>query len=174
MPPGRRSCPHRRPRLPHPRTAEPPIAGPAGGYHAAGYDLAALGEPDAVVAVLSPPQADRLPGYRGAGAELVGLDQGATGELEARETHGEAQVVLYPRTGASLPSQGYRLEGEGGEALRSSVDRRAEARRPCPDYDQVIGLFAGWVYRQANSLGEFGVRRVLEHIFALPDGHRRL
>src|SRR5215213_10570844 len=109
-----------------------------------------------------PPQADRLPGHGGAGAELVGLDQDAAGELEAGEAGGKAGVVLYTRGGTSLPSQGYRLEGEGGETLRSPVDRRAEARRPRADYDEVVSLFAGCFYRQADSLGEFGVRRVLE------------
>jgi hypothetical protein len=67
-------------------------------------------------------------GTGGAGAELVGLDQDAGGELEAREARREARVVLYPRRGARLSAQCHRLEGEGGEALRGPVDRRTKTR----------------------------------------------
>ncbi len=86
------------------------VAGPARGDHAACCDLAALGELDPVVVVLLP-QAHRLVRHSGVGAELVGLDQDAGGELEARETRGKARVVLYPRRGARLSTQGYRLQG---------------------------------------------------------------
>jgi hypothetical protein len=75
---------------------EPTVAGPARGYHAACYYFATLGEAYTVVAVL-PFETDRLLGHRGAGTELVGLDQGAAGKLEAGEPYVEAQVVLYSR-----------------------------------------------------------------------------
>src|SRR5215208_4870725 len=75
---------------------EPAVASPGCDYHAAGRDLTAFGELYLVVTVF-PPQTDRLPGHRRAGAELVGLDQDAAGQLETGETGGEARVVLYPR-----------------------------------------------------------------------------
>jgi hypothetical protein len=86
-----------------------------------------------------PPQADCLLRHSGASAEFVGLDQDAGGELEARAASREARVVLYPRRGTCLPSKGHRFEGEGGKALRGPVDRRAEARRPCPNHHEVVG-----------------------------------
>jgi hypothetical protein len=94
---------------------EPAVAGPARGDHAACYYLAALGELDSVVAV-PPFEADRLLGHRGPGAELVGLDQGAAGQLEARETGGEAQVILYPGASARLPPK--------------AIDSRTRVERP--------------------------------------------
>src|SRR5829696_8476373 len=126
-----------------------------------------------VVAVF-PPQTDSLPGHRGAGAELFGLDQDAAGQLEAGETGGEARVVLYARRGTCLPPEGHRPEDEGGEALRSSVDCRAEARRTATHHDEVVGSFQGGIYFEARGAGELKVRRVLQHILSLPDGHRRL
>jgi hypothetical protein len=75
---------------------EPAVAGPCCNYHAACRDLTAFGELDTVVAVL-PPQTDSLPGHCGAGAELVGLDQDAAGQLETGEACGKAGIVLYPR-----------------------------------------------------------------------------
>jgi hypothetical protein len=47
-------------------------------------------------------ETDRLLGHRGAGAELVGLDQDAAGKLEAGEPCVETQVVLYPGARARL------------------------------------------------------------------------
>src|SRR5829696_5523718 len=152
---------------------QPAVAGPCCDYHAAGRDLTALGERYMVVAVF-PPQTDSLPGHCGAGAELVGLDQDAAGELEAREPSGKARVVLYARRGTCLPPKGHRLEGEGREALRSSVDCRAEARRTGTHHDEVVGSFQGGIYFEARGAGELKVRRVLQHILSLPDGHRRL
>src|SRR5829696_5920222 len=75
---------------------EPAVASPCCDYHAACRDLSAFGELYLVVPVF-PPQTDSLPGHRRAGAELVGLDQDAAGQLEAGETGGEARVVLYAR-----------------------------------------------------------------------------
>src|SRR5215213_3080312 len=75
---------------------QPAVASPCCDYHAACRDLTAFGELYIVVTVF-PPQTDRLPGHRRAGAELVGLDQDAAGQLEAGEPGGEARVVLYAR-----------------------------------------------------------------------------
>src|SRR5215218_8288761 len=152
---------------------EPAVARPGCDDHAAGRDLTAFGELYMVVAVF-PPQTDSLPGHCGAGAELVGLDQDAAGQLEAGEACGKARVVLYARRGTCLPPKGHRLEGEGGEALRGYVDLRAEARRTGTHHDEVVGSFQGGIYFEACSAGELKVRRVLEHILSLPDGHRRL
>lgn len=87
---------------PEPGHLQPAVARPGRGYHAACRDFAAFGELDTVVAVPSF-EADRLLGHRRPSPELVGLDQGAAGELETREARWEAQVVLYPRGGARLP-----------------------------------------------------------------------
>src|SRR5829696_2705884 len=151
----------------------PAVAGPARGYHAARCDLDAVGEQDAEVAVL-PPQADRLPWHGGAGAELVGLDQDAAGELETGEAGGEARVILYARGGASLTSQRHRLQGEGGETFRSTVDRGAKARWSRTNHHEVVSLFQGGAHLEARGPGKFGHGRLLEHVFTLPDGHRRL
>jgi hypothetical protein len=147
---------------------EPAVAGPGGGDHAACSHLAALHELDAVVAV-RPVETNRLLGHGGPGAELVGLDQGAAGELEAGQTRGEAQVVLDPGAGASLPAKRHRLQGQGREALRSPVDRRAKAGRSRPDHDQVVGSCRGGVDLEANGPGKLGVGGVLQDVRALPD-----
>jgi hypothetical protein len=71
--------------------------------------------PASVVAI-HPVEPDRLLGHGGPGAELVGLDQGAAGQLEAGQPRGEAQVVLDPGAGASLPP--------------SAIDSRARVGSP--------------------------------------------
>ena len=51
------------------------------------------------------------------GAETVGLEVGALGELFAAETFGEAEVVFDLGAGASLSAGGCGFDDEGAEAL---------------------------------------------------------
>jgi hypothetical protein len=57
---------------------------------------------------------------------------------------------------------------------RARVESPSEARRPCPNYYKVVGSLPGDVHLEAHGAGKLRVRRVLEHVFALPDGHGRL
>jgi hypothetical protein len=66
------------------------------------------------VAVL-PFEAYRLLGHGGAGTELVGLDKGAAGELEAGEPRGKAQFSILDEVPACPPS---------------ATDSRARVKRP--------------------------------------------
>ena len=125
-------------------------------------------------AAVLPPQAGRLLRNGGAGTELISLHEDAAGEFEARQSGGKARVILYPGARARLPTEGDRLEGEGGEALRGPVDRSAEARRTCADHNEVVGPLQGGVYLEARGTGKLQVRRVLQHVLALPDCHGRL
>src|SRR5918999_3336311 len=142
---------------PEARHPQPAVAGPSRGDYAARRDLAALGELNAVEAVLPPPQAYSLLGNSSSGTELVGLDQDAAGEFEAGETNGEARVVLYPGASARLSPQRHRLECERSEALRSPVNRGAEARRPCTDHGEVVGFSPRSVHLEACGARKLGV-----------------
>ena len=80
-------------------------------------------------------------GRRRAGAELARLGDRAAGQLGAADAGREAEVVLDPPRGAGLAAEDGALDHQRVEALRGSVDRRAEARRTAAD-DQQVDLLA--------------------------------
>jgi hypothetical protein len=141
VPPDRPSCRRRRPRLPRPRTAAPRLAwrrsgrtrprnGRGGAPPGCGIGpssrLPRFGPryrhpPRDLCGSGRPPFPGRPPrGGQRWGAELVGLHQGAAGELEAGEPRWEAQVILYSRRGA-------RPAPPRATDSRASVERPSEA-----------------------------------------------
>src|SRR5947208_940196 len=82
-------------------------------------------------------QPDDVAGRDEFGAETYGLPARPLGELRARDAVGKAEVILDPRTLASLAAGGGALDEDGAQPFRRAVHRSAEAGRAAADDDQV-------------------------------------
>ncbi len=87
------------------------------------------------------------------GAEAIGLEEGAVGEIGSAETLGEAEVVFDLGAGAGLAADGLAFDDERAEAFGCGVDAGSEARGPGADDDDVVELLLG-LARHAELGGE--------------------
>ena len=97
-----------------------------------------------------------------AGAELVGLHDGALGQLAAGDAGGEAEVVLDAHAAAGLAARAPCCSSTTVlQPLGGAVDRRGQPRRPGPDHDQVVDLCSSGRRRpRASASSRFeGLRR---------------
>ena len=127
--------------------------GDAGGDEAdVAGELAVIAHADDVVAVLAADVGDAL--GEELGAEAVGLEEGALGELVAGEALGEAEIVLDARAGAGLAADGVGLDDKGAQAFGGAVDARGEPGGTGADDDDVVESSLAWV-RRPMRVGEF-------------------
>ena len=96
------------------------------------------------------------------GAEALGLDVGALGELVAGEAFRKAEVVFdLAGAGSGLAAGGEGLDEEGFEAFGGSVDACGEAGGAGTDDDHVVVLLLG-LGTQADALCDLGGGRLDE------------
>ena len=120
-----------------PRHVEPAVAGAGGDHDGPGCAISrAVVEPHGVVAVALV-QADRLGRHADGGAELLGLDHRAVGQLGAGDAGREAEVVLDPGRGAGLPAGGDRVEHDRRQPFGGAVHGGGEPGRARADDDEV-------------------------------------
>src|SRR5262249_61516113 len=81
-------------------------------------------------------------GRRRTPADLARLRDRAAGQLGARDSGREAEVVLDPAGRSRLAAERRALHDERLEPLGGAVDRRAEAGRAAAD-DEQVDLLAG-------------------------------
>ena len=164
--PGPRSCRRRRARFPGHRTSSPrsadaqyqtprpskstrpgnvgpAIACAAGDDDRARAQPAIVGEPHRHVRARVSRRAferRRLRRNQDLRAELLRLDEGASGQRLARDSGRKAEVVLDARAGTGLAAEGPAIEHDDAKAFRGRVDRGGEARRPGADHGDVEQL----------------------------------
>ena len=90
-------------------------------------------------------------GHGPPGAELLGLQHGALGQLAPGDPGREAEVVLDPRRPGRLAAGGDGVEHRGVEALRRPVDRGREPGGSGADDHQVADLLLGVGLRAART-----------------------
>ena len=81
-----------------------------------------------------------LDGHEALRAEALGLLHRAARQFTAADTGRESQVVLDPRTGASLPAGGMPVEQQRLQAFRGAIHRGRQARRTAADDHQVVDV----------------------------------
>lgn len=97
--------------------------------------------------------ARRDPGRR-SGAELLGLDPRALGEVATRDARREAEVVLDPGRSRQRPAGGHRVEDDGLQALRRRVHGGSQARRAGAHDDEVADLRGGRRHPEPDDVGQ--------------------
>ena len=156
-----------------PRDRQPAVLHAGRDQDRARPQLLAVVQPDRVVVgtLLERRRAGR---DRELGAELLGLQDGAVGQLGAGDAGREAEIVLDARRRPGLAAGGERVQRERVESLRRAVHRRREAGGAGADDDQVADLVLRARERQPEELRELDVARVAQHLAPAPDDHRGL
>src|SRR5262249_46548133 len=120
-----------------PLHAEQAVVGPRGNEEALpGHRLPPLELADLVGVVEA--EAERGGGEGEASPELVGLEQGALGEIRPRDPRGKTEVVLDAHAPTRLAARRHAIEGHGVETLGSPVYGGRETRGPRADHHQVV------------------------------------
>ena len=112
------------------------VAGPGSQDHRPGGDLRAVGERHHVL-VAANVQLGDLAHHRRLGAERPGLVEGAVAQLGTTDAEGKAEVVADQRAGAGLPTDGFAVDHDGAQSLRSGVDGGGQSGRSGTDHDDV-------------------------------------
>ena len=111
--------------------------------------------------------------HQEAGAEFPGLDYGALRQFGAGDPCREAQVVLDPGGGTGLAAGGDRLQCHRVQPVRGAVHGRGRTRRSGTHDDEVAHVLRcvrdRVRDREPDDAGEFGVRRIAQHLLAVPD-----
>ena len=117
-------------------------------------------------------QRHHVPGRDQFRPELHRLPAGPLGQLRARHTVGEAEIVLDPGALAGLAARRDRLHQHRTQAFRRSVHGRAESGRAAADHDQVVEV--GTRLRgQADALGQLGIGRRDQRVAVRRDDERQ-
>ena len=87
-------------------------------------------------------EADDLARDENLRAQALGLPKRPARELRARDAARKAQIVLDSRRRLRLASRRLLLDHDRAQALRGSVHRRGEARRPAANDDGIVFLKA--------------------------------
>ena len=155
-----------------PSTPEPAVLRAGGDQQAFGGDgLAAVQVQDGVG--LLELQARHRRGDRQMGAELVGLEYRAAGQLAAGQAGGEAEIVLDAHAAARLASRRGLLQHHGPQPFGRPVDRGRQTRRAGAHHDQVVHRLLQRL-ADADRVGQLPVRRVAQHQPVSAGDHRRV
>ena len=104
----------------------------------------------------------RRAGAAEGGAELLGLDRGPLCEVGSGDAGRKAQVVLDPRAGPRLATDGDHLDDDRAQSLRRAVHRRREPGRTSAHHDQVEATVRQLSDRQPEVVGQNARRRAAQ------------
>ena len=90
------------------------------------------------IGTLGAVQPQGRPGGGQRGAELLGLHEGALGQVAAGDAGGKAQVVLDLGTGAGLAARCDGIHGHDVQPFGGGIDRRRQPGRPGADHQHVV------------------------------------
>ncbi len=156
-----------------PLDAQPAVVGARGDQQALGGNVLAAIQVDDVVAALEFQAADRSGNDGQAGAELVGLQDGAAGQLGTCHAGGKSKVVLDAHAAAGLSPGSGALEHRRPQSFGRSINRGRESRGAGPYHEQVVhGVLERLV--NADRVGQLPVRRVAQKEPVAAGDHRRV
>src|SRR6185369_10132567 len=122
--------------LVEPRGFKPPVACSGRGDDRSTRDVGTVREANQEMAGVLAERYARA-GAADGGPELLGLDRGPLREVGSGDAGGKPQVVLDPRAGPRLATDGDHLDDDRAQALRCAVDGGREPGRTTAHHDQV-------------------------------------